>query len=284
MSYNARWYDPSLGRFAQPDTLIPEQMQGVQAWDRYAYVNNNPVRYTDPTGHCIFCNWNFSISYNLSAAVNARLNSIGINGADAAKVLDNTAKVLDGIGLAIDTAVAVGDVASAVGGALTGGFLSISEAGAPSVVTVHAGAAVGMGLFEANLVTGLALGAGNVAATFSFLATQFSDVITGETNSFGSLAISSDSGVEFNNTMTVGRDTLTSETLMVSGWLSPIGLTSVPLAAAAFANDFDLLYIGPFSTAPKSFPVINLNVKLNWGGEKRYYEHELQWDDREHVD
>jgi hypothetical protein len=42
-----------LGRFAQPDTIIPEQSQGVQAWDRYAYVNNNPIRYTDPSGHML---------------------------------------------------------------------------------------------------------------------------------------------------------------------------------------------------------------------------------------
>ncbi len=55
MFYNARWYDASLGRFAQADTIIPES-QGVQAWDRYAYVNNNPLRYTDPSGHyCIQC-------------------------------------------------------------------------------------------------------------------------------------------------------------------------------------------------------------------------------------
>jgi RHS repeat-associated protein len=50
MFYNARWYDPSLGRFAQADTMIPLS-QGVQAWDRYSYVNNSPVRYNDPTGH-----------------------------------------------------------------------------------------------------------------------------------------------------------------------------------------------------------------------------------------
>ncbi|MCJ7530436.1 MAG: RHS repeat-associated core domain-containing protein [Anaerolineales bacterium] len=43
--YVARWYDPTLSRFAQADT--------VGAGDRYAYVNNNPVRYNDPTGHCV---------------------------------------------------------------------------------------------------------------------------------------------------------------------------------------------------------------------------------------
>jgi len=46
--YNARWYDPALGRFAQADSIVPG---GVQGWDRYAYTNNNPVRYTDPSGH-----------------------------------------------------------------------------------------------------------------------------------------------------------------------------------------------------------------------------------------
>jgi hypothetical protein len=27
----------------------------VQAWDRYAYVNNNPLRYNDPNGHDVGC-------------------------------------------------------------------------------------------------------------------------------------------------------------------------------------------------------------------------------------
>jgi RHS repeat-associated protein len=48
--YGARWYDPALGRFAQADTIIPQE-QGVQAWDRYAYVNNSPVNLVDPSGH-----------------------------------------------------------------------------------------------------------------------------------------------------------------------------------------------------------------------------------------
>ena len=34
MFYNARWYDPALGRFAQADSVVPG---GVQGYDRYAY-------------------------------------------------------------------------------------------------------------------------------------------------------------------------------------------------------------------------------------------------------
>ena len=52
MFYNARWYDPQLGRFAQADTIVPA---GVQGYDRYAYGLNNPSRYTDPSGHSPVC-------------------------------------------------------------------------------------------------------------------------------------------------------------------------------------------------------------------------------------
>jgi RHS repeat-associated protein len=49
--FNARWMDPSLGRFTSPDTIISG---GVQGYDRYAYVNNKPTSNTDPSGHrCI---------------------------------------------------------------------------------------------------------------------------------------------------------------------------------------------------------------------------------------
>jgi RHS repeat-associated protein len=48
MFYTARWYDPQLGRFAQADSIVPG---GVQGLDRYAYANNNALRYNDPSGH-----------------------------------------------------------------------------------------------------------------------------------------------------------------------------------------------------------------------------------------
>jgi len=66
--YNARWYDPALGRFAQPDSLIPESSQGAQAWDRYAYVNNNPLKYTDPSGHWLETAWDIlNIAWDIQA-------------------------------------------------------------------------------------------------------------------------------------------------------------------------------------------------------------------------
>ena len=50
MYYGARWYDAALGHFIQADTIIPGAGNPL-AWDRYAYVNNNPINYTDPSGH-----------------------------------------------------------------------------------------------------------------------------------------------------------------------------------------------------------------------------------------
>lgn len=73
--YHARYYDPTLGRFMSPDsvvpgasslTLAPHDAGARQAWqprggvpdtpqelNRYAYARNNPLRYTDLTGHAV---------------------------------------------------------------------------------------------------------------------------------------------------------------------------------------------------------------------------------------
>ncbi len=48
--YNARYYDPALGRFISADTLVPNPGD-PQSLNRYAYVQNNPLKYTDPSGH-----------------------------------------------------------------------------------------------------------------------------------------------------------------------------------------------------------------------------------------
>jgi len=48
--YGARFYSPKLGRFLSPDTIVPP-MAGSQSLNRYSYVMNNSLNYTDPTGH-----------------------------------------------------------------------------------------------------------------------------------------------------------------------------------------------------------------------------------------
>ncbi len=51
--YQSRYYDPALGRFISPDTIVPNQYN-PQHLNRYSYADNNPVTYSDPTGHFKF--------------------------------------------------------------------------------------------------------------------------------------------------------------------------------------------------------------------------------------
>ena len=47
---NARWYNPSSGRFMQKDTYRGN-LSTPQSLNQYAYVMNSPMNYTDPTGN-----------------------------------------------------------------------------------------------------------------------------------------------------------------------------------------------------------------------------------------
>ncbi|MBL1131640.1 MAG: hypothetical protein D8M54_24545, partial [Chloroflexi bacterium] len=46
----ARWYLPGLGRFASADSIIPNPAN-PQSYNRYSYVLNRALNFTDPTGH-----------------------------------------------------------------------------------------------------------------------------------------------------------------------------------------------------------------------------------------
>ena len=45
-----RTYNPTLGRFMQADPFI-QAPTNLQSYNRYAYVQNNPMTYTDPSGY-----------------------------------------------------------------------------------------------------------------------------------------------------------------------------------------------------------------------------------------
>jgi len=72
MFYNARWYDPYLNHFTQPDSIVPNPYNS-QDYDRYAYARNNPMRYTDPSGHCAMDD---SMDDCYSSANRARANDL----------------------------------------------------------------------------------------------------------------------------------------------------------------------------------------------------------------
>ncbi|MBI4356227.1 MAG: VCBS repeat-containing protein [Candidatus Omnitrophica bacterium] len=48
--YNARYYDPTLGRFTSPDPLV-QAPADPQTLNRYSYVRNNPIVFVDPSGY-----------------------------------------------------------------------------------------------------------------------------------------------------------------------------------------------------------------------------------------
>jgi RHS repeat-associated protein len=50
---HARYYDSNLGRFLSVDPVLGDPRQ-PQSWNRYTYVMNNPLKFTDPTGMMFF--------------------------------------------------------------------------------------------------------------------------------------------------------------------------------------------------------------------------------------
>jgi RHS repeat-associated protein len=50
MDYHARFYEPTLGVFIQPDTMMPSAAN-PQSLNRYSYVLNDPINLNDPSGY-----------------------------------------------------------------------------------------------------------------------------------------------------------------------------------------------------------------------------------------
>jgi RHS repeat-associated protein len=109
MWYGSRWYDSELGRFSQPDNIIPEPGNTL-AWDRYSYAANNPVRYRDPSGHWI-----------------ETLLDIAFIGYDLYQISQEGWTPVNAVALAADVACAIAPVATGGGPAVRGG-VAIAEA------------------------------------------------------------------------------------------------------------------------------------------------------------
>jgi|SRR5579872_1813447 len=49
--FGARYYGSSMGRFMSPDDGTDQHPDNPQSWNLYTYGRNNPLVFTDPTGH-----------------------------------------------------------------------------------------------------------------------------------------------------------------------------------------------------------------------------------------
>ncbi len=117
---NGRVYDPEIGRFLSADPFVQET-GNLQSWNRYSYVLNNPLSFTDPSGF-FFSKLFKSIGKALGSAFRAI-------GAAVKKILQNPIfrAIINIVGCALP---GVGQLAcAAITGALTaaaGGSLADS--------------------------------------------------------------------------------------------------------------------------------------------------------------
>src|SRR3989304_2047157 len=152
----ARQYDPDLGRFVSADPVLGA-LGMPQTLNRYAYVVNNPLKYTDPTGEFWFKNqigdWWGSLGPNppglimLGAAVALVLATGGIGGlVIASHAVVGTAMVTFAAGAAMGAIgyVAVDSIffgglslerigSAALFGAVLGGISAIAPMAAGSI-------------------------------------------------------------------------------------------------------------------------------------------------------
>jgi hypothetical protein len=207
-------------------TDVPES-QGVLGWDRFAYVNNNPVNFNDPSGHNADCATTDSECQNqikkekeLQSKEKELITDFIMQLPGSSEDWNNIAKIFDVLSLATDL-YAVGAVV----------YAGIAGAGLPAPL-------IALGLPEIPVATGLAgmgiaelavqpvIAGGNFIATGGLISTLIADTKAGTTNI---------------DKMQFSRTSLNSITLTDLGWMSPEAFISFGIQSITVANDFNLL-------------------------------------------
>jgi RHS repeat-associated protein len=156
INMNGRVYDPEIGRFLSPDPNV-QFVANLQAYNRYSYALNNPLRYTDPTGYFFSGTFDFVVNilgaiaaaavcaytalvgcalifavaltaYNVSSAIAAGTpwQDAVMVGAMSLVVGFVTGGIGSGIGAAAGAGPAGQLLGGAIGGAMGAGFMSLA--------------------------------------------------------------------------------------------------------------------------------------------------------------
>ncbi|MFN3786029.1 MAG: RHS repeat-associated core domain-containing protein, partial [Thiothrix sp.] len=145
----ARWYDPALGHVLSPDSIVPEAGNALD-YHRYAYVRFNPLKYTDPTGHCVFGLDTVVCAIAAAAAIGAAANAAGNVVGQVIEQYDGNRGFLENIQ---STQINGQKVAIAAGwGAVGGGAAPVT--GPLGFVAVNAAAGAGQKVTTDVLVSG----------------------------------------------------------------------------------------------------------------------------------
>ncbi len=164
---NGRLYDPVLGRFMQADPII-QAPHNAQSHNRYSYVLNNPLSFTDPSGFSAWTKWRSTV-FAIAAAVivpfaAGELFMLMAQGGNMTFATIGYAEVigLNGAGQAA-AAIAGGFAAGGIAGgniqsALQGAFTAGLTFGLASGFGLHGAAAFGTGKHLGQMALHAAMG------------------------------------------------------------------------------------------------------------------------------
>ncbi|XWN29790.1 MAG: RHS repeat-associated core domain-containing protein [Devosia sp.] len=159
MYLNARYYDPIIARFVQPDTLDPTE-RGVGI-NRYAYAGNDPVNFADPSGR-LFNDTSFSRTWD-SVFGEGSWDQTAIGRSDT--IAAATVASVDSVGADYDRARQIFADAPVVGPAydfVLPDYAEMREGVIATADAIQARDAEGVILGAASVVAGAAGGKGKV--------------------------------------------------------------------------------------------------------------------------
>ena len=153
INMNGRLYDPKLHRFLQPDNYVQDP-NDTQNYNRYGYVLNNPLKYTDPSGESWKSWWNnnWKSVVTVVAAVATAVVIVGSMGTATPLVAAMWAGAGAGfVGGTLGTALNGGTLGQSLMAGFTGAFMGAA--------TGYAGAYMSAAIGAVGIVPGALSGA-----------------------------------------------------------------------------------------------------------------------------